>query len=273
LKRHGAWTLFREGDSLVLSAGADEQFLIDELDRDQSTEFHSAYEADDFARLETRGDAWSAFLRRLETAGVLYRRRAFATPLRVALVWSGAVDSGLLALLGHVLGLAPRLKLVRAGDTEVDLAVVLRTSAPLLELAERSVVGPHLLVDAAYHHTVSVGPLVWPGETACLQCFAGRIRHAWGDPPPPPEPTAARNHAFLAGWIALLLERFEREGGLPMLTNRAHVINLATLAGKTEAVHRLPWCPRCFPSFPERAPHGTGTFALPWTGDARGDAT
>ncbi len=261
LKRNRSWRLFWEAESLVVSAGADEQFLIDELDPDRSARFFAAYEADDFAPLEERDDEWRAFLRRLELAGVLYRRRAFAPPLRVKLAWSATVDAGLEALLAYVLASSPRLKLVSGAGEEADLVVVFRTSEALLEAAERSLAAPHLLVDAAYHHTVSVGPLVWPGATACLQCFAGRIRHGWGDPSPPPEPLAARGHPFLAGVIALLLEHFEREGGLPMLTNRALAINLATLTSKTEHVHRLPWCPRCFP---ERAPHGTGTFALPW---------
>jgi bacteriocin biosynthesis cyclodehydratase domain-containing protein len=180
-------------------------------------------------------------------------------------VWAVALDAGLEALLAHVLAASSGLRLVAAADGEADLVIVLRTSAPLLEAAATTIPAPHLLVDAAYHHTVSVGPLVWPGATACLQCFAGRIRHGWGDPAPPPEPLAARSHAFLAGLIALLLEQFQREGGLPMLTNRALVINLATLATKSEHVHRLPWCPRCFPM---RVPHGAGTFALPWAGEA-----
>jgi bacteriocin biosynthesis cyclodehydratase domain-containing protein len=261
LKRSRSWRLFWEAESLVVSAGADEQLLIDELDRERSARFFAAYEADDFAPLEEADDEWRAFLRRLETAGVLYRRRAFTPPLRVKLAWSVTVDARLEALLAHVLASSLRLKLVSGAGEEADLVVVVRTSEALLEAAERSIPTPHLLVDAAYHHTVSVGPLVWPGATACLQCFAGRIRHGWGDPSPPPEPLAARSHPFLAGLIVLLLERFEREGGLPLLTNRAHVINLATLATKTELVHRLPWCPRCFP---ERAPHGTGTFSLPW---------
>jgi bacteriocin biosynthesis cyclodehydratase domain-containing protein len=155
------------------------------------------------------------------------------------------------------------VRVADAGGTDADLLVWIRTRTSLLDtLGDYATVRvPHLLVDLAYHHTLSIGPLVWPGDTACLGCFGGRIRHLWGDPTPPAAPRALAALPLAASLVQTELDVFRERGSCPALVERAVVLDLETLTTRVERVHRLPWCPFCFPPGAE---HGAGSFALPW---------
>lgn len=87
-----------------------------------------------------------------------------------------------------------------AGLGDADLAVVVRHRSTHLEIAHQ-VLGlelPHLYVDIAFHHTVSIGPLVIPHETPCISCLYGRLNERWGDREPPSQPGVVTDYGPLA---------------------------------------------------------------------------
>jgi len=257
LTRSAHYTLIVEGDRLIVSGGADESYLVDELEGEGARALAAAWQAD---RLDAVAEGSLApVIRNLERLGAIVRTRA--TPAgTLAYALRGAPEAFVGALDG--MGVGEGITRVERG---ADLLVWIRTSETLLgrlpsDYASLRV--PHLLVDLAYHHTISIGPLVWPGETACLGCFGGRIRRTWGDPEPPPSPRAIEHAPIAAALVRTELRRFREQGNCPSLVERATAIDLETLATKSERVFRLPWCPFCFPE--NATPYGGGSFALPW---------
>jgi bacteriocin biosynthesis cyclodehydratase domain-containing protein len=258
LRNHPAWRLLLEDDKLIAVAGADELYLVDEVDAAGARALHDAWQAEAWEPLAA--GPLGAAVAKLERLGAIQRTLSGPRP---------ALSYAVLAV-GDAGAFAGRLgALVEAGIAEAPLAtadvvVIVRAAGPLLALGDAAagLRVPHLLIDVAYHHTVSIGPLVWPGETACLVCLAGRIRHAWGDPEPPPAPAAGASPLATA-LVADALWELRRTGGCAALVERTVAFDLARLTSKSERVHRLPWCPRCFP---EERPHGAGSFALPWKG-------
>jgi hypothetical protein len=120
---------------------------------------------------------------------------------------------------------------------------------------------PHLFVDLAYDHTVSIGPLVFPGETACLSCFVGRIIRNWGDPPPPEISNASDSAELIAAFIFECVKTFQKTGSCPELIEQVWSFNLRDFSSKYDKIFKLPWCPICFP---EKTKEGTGSFELHW---------
>lgn len=259
------WTLVVEEGRLILSGGADALYLVDEVTGAAAEALAEAFARDRLDALAQAQPAVARALVRLERIGAIVRARpAPATPLRAALVGVPALDGELARTIAQLAG--AEAAIVTEGPA---LTVVVRASGTLASLAEAcaGLAGPHLLVDVAHHETIVLGPLVWPSETACVSCLAGRVVRAWGDPPPPPSPRAGQSRALVAALVVEELRRFAALGDLPRLVERTTAIDLATWRSRTERVHRLPWCPRCFPVETDgaaAAPHGAGSFALPW---------
>ncbi len=250
------WTLLLEEDQLVASAGADELYLVDEASPVEARALHGAWRSGQPGTFDALGAAFAPLLGKLEKLGALQRtRRPPGATLRFALRAPVAIGVALDALL--------ETDLQHTDERDAELLVWVRASGTLMETLEpyATVRLPHLFVDLAYHHTISLGPLVWPGETACLGCLAGRIRHTWGDPEPPPAPEASTHVALAAALVREQLAEYRRLGSCPQLVERTVSFNVSTLATRTERVHRLPWCPWCFPG---ETPYGAGSFALPW---------
>lgn len=266
LRASPRWTLLFEGRELILSGGADELYLLDEVSAVDAPRLLAAFEAQaDAMALEALGrePGLALVMTRLERLGALERGVSPTSTLKVRATGSALA----VPLVTQIAGMLPRL--VVPVDDGAQLTLVVRTSGTLMEsVAAAPSDGPHVLVDLAYHHTMSVGPLVWPGETACLQCLAGRIRQAWGDPAAPAAPRATVSLALAAGFSAEVCRRFASDGGHAELVEHVVAIDLRTLEARRERVHRLPWCPRCFP---EGTPVGAGSFALPWSNVAAGD--
>jgi bacteriocin biosynthesis cyclodehydratase domain-containing protein len=253
------WTLVLEEGRLILSGGADALFLVDEVAGEAAAELARAFAADRLDAIDRSQPGVARALLRLERIGAVVRARpAPAAPLAVSRVGAPPELASLISQLG-----GPAMTVGDGGA----LTVVVRTTGTLAELSERcaAIAGPHLLVDVGHRETIVLGPMVWPGETACVSCLAGRIVRAWGDPPSPPSPRAADARALVAAIVVEELRRFAREGDCPRLVERTIAIDLPTWRTRTERVHRLPWCPRCFPAEATKAPHGAGSFALPWT--------
>ncbi|HZS37851.1 MAG TPA: hypothetical protein VFF06_13530 [Polyangia bacterium] len=253
------WTLLYEDDRAIASAGADELYLLDELDGAQARRLVEAWRAGTLDALA--GGELRPMLEKLAQLGVLLKvARAPGGTLRYAVRGLGAEHAALERLIGE---LAREAGGLQRSDEDPDLIAWFRAGGTLLDALGdyRAVRAPHLFVDVAYHHTLSLGPLVWPGETACLGCYGGRIRHVWGDPEPPRAPLAAAHAPLIAALVVEQLRQFAATGSCPALVERAVAFNLPSLETRAERVHRLPWCPFCFP--PE-TPYGAGSFALPW---------
>jgi hypothetical protein len=259
--RSAGWTLFLEGDKLIASGGADALFLLDELSAQDARALHDAWHSDALSSVSPD------ILAKLHKLGAL--RAKPAEPPRFTITGTGPFHPIAEALRKGTDLTSCTSEPAAAGTSATSeirpLSVIVRAGGSLIDAAERAagLRAPHLFVDVAYHHTVSLGPLVWPGETACLSCLAGRIRHAWGDPEPPPAPAVSLRVELIAALIGEQLRVFGETGTCTALVARTVSIDLETLSTRSERVHRLPWCPACFP---EQAPYGAGSFALPWEG-------
>jgi hypothetical protein len=236
-----AWSITREGGTLRVRAGADHLFALEDVGEDVAAAlltrplFRPAIGAgaDIFDQLVTLG----ALRPEISPAG---------DPLETSLVWAGDPVAGVAD------GVGPQLASARLSERRsVALVVYIRTTATLSATAELAAAGPpvpHLLVDAAYHHTVSLGPLVVPGDTSCLSCLVMRVSTAWGDEPPPPRPAASSSGRRLAAVVAAELDKVA--GGDTGLVNRTVALNLTTWRTTEGTLLKAPWCPACGPVEP-----------------------
>jgi bacteriocin biosynthesis cyclodehydratase domain-containing protein len=255
-----AWTTCLDGGRLILSGGADAHLLVDEVDAQGAERVHRAWHAGTLHELD-EDPALRAVLEAFSRLGAIARARRPTGALRAGLVFAGDVDTPLAELLRTFAG-RHGLRLEAGGDG-AELVILCRTNADLLTAAKAAPAEvPHLFVDLAFQHTLSLGPLVWPGETACIGCLAGRIAAVWGDPPPPPAPAAGTARELVAALVLERLRQFASVGTCPSLVERAVAIDLTTLETRSDRVHRLPWCPDCFPATPAA---GGGRLPLPWS--------
>jgi hypothetical protein len=260
-RRNPAWTLFLEDGRLVASAGADALFLLDEISPDDARALHAMWQTGSFDG--EPNEAVRRALVELENAGAIVVARPVVAPLRWALCVVGATPEAADVVGSAFDGGAAEASIVQVAQPEADVVVLVRAGGSLLEASEAGakLAAAHLFVDLAFAHTLSLGPLVFPGETACLTCFAGRIRFGWGDPPSPPEPTSLRRAPIAAAWIRDRLATFRETGTCATLVERCVAIDMDALTMRAERVFRLPWCTVCFPE-ERRGP--AGSFALPW---------
>jgi bacteriocin biosynthesis cyclodehydratase domain-containing protein len=250
LAPHPGWTLAGSDEALLLSAGADLRYAVADVPAAVADEVLAAWRAGHLDRTVLSAPAGEV-LDQLATAGAL--RPAFSEDDErppATTVFVGAPVDG-----------------YPTGDAEGSVVVLVRTTGTLAELARRAaeVNVPHLVVDVAYHHTVSLGPLVVPGQTACASCLAGRISARWGDEPPPPEPAAARAVVAMA---IVAHEVAKVTAGTSRLVNRTVAVDLDTWRTVEQAVLRLPWCASCGRRAGDgRA--GPGAIDLPWAAAER----
>lgn len=246
-----AWTISQSDGELTVHGGADARYLID-LETDAPSRFASLGH-DETIRRRDLSDTDQRVLEQLVTAEIVVPILATGATLRVA-------------VLGDPPGLAlPSRKAFQivAASKAHDLAVVIRTTSTYAHLLDTldytSLTTPHLLADLAFHHTVSIGPLVFPGETACLACLEGRLRTRWGDDTPPP---AARVADQDAGFVAELAatELVKIAGGDTSLTNKTVSWDLQSRTVTVNQLLKVPLCPVCTRSRMEI----DGSLALPW---------
>ncbi|RMD59983.1 hypothetical protein D6833_10615 [Candidatus Parcubacteria bacterium] len=262
------WKVFFEDGRLVVTQGADAVYMLEELSSEDARRVYEAYCQGTLHKLlssQAAGDEVRRAIRELERAGVVYKKIAERRPaerLPFSVQWVGKPSRSIAGLLEQFAKGSTALSL----ESEVSrarLVVFVRTSAKLAEVMGeyRTLRVPHLLVDIGYHHTVSLGPFVFPRETACLGCFVGRITRYWGDPEPPPAPRVGENSALIASLIIAQVRTFQERGSCPALIEQVCAFDLADLTAKKENVFRLPWCPICYPDHPRE---GLGSFELPW---------
>lgn len=129
-----------------------------------------------------------------------------------------------------------------------EIAVLVRTKGTFADFLKESkyktMALPHIFIDLAYHHTVSVGPLVFPGATPCVACLEGRVKTRWGDDRPPTEATAQTTLAsYAAELTALELLRFAaRDTSLTFKTVSHDTVERATSVNKLLTVPQCPYC-------------------------------
>ena len=247
---------------LILSGGDDEQFGVIEVDPALAEVILEAWgqgEFDDTA-LRQRAPGVSSILDRMILVGALIPAVSEAV--------DGAVGK---PRSWSVLGIGPaahpvltRLALDggrRFTDDGPDdeLVVVVRSGGSyddLLEATEPIGRRPHLLIDATFHHTVCVGPVIVPGITPCIGCLVSRLRSRWGESAVAPEPMAATNASLVAG-LALtgVHQWFDRTSALCARSVR---LDLKDWSFTSDVFLQFPGCVRCrnspMPVIGEQAP-------------------
>lgn len=246
------WRLDIHDGRLVVSAGADEVYLVDEAPADALVPLMQAWQDQRCAGL-VDDPVLGAAVRQLRRLGALLPADALhhtAQP-RARLRWFGEPWPELeeaLRLHGWKL------------EDDAPLQLCLRTNASwsemLADYQRQPPQGTHVLLDLAYHHTISLGPLVVPGQTACLACFGHRITHRWGDLPPPSAPA---NRQRLAGVAALMADHVSLGS---RCVEASLALDLRHLNITRSPVYLQPGCEVC--AHHRSSPTGTGALALPW---------
>ncbi|QWF77053.1 hypothetical protein [Amycolatopsis sp. CA-230715] len=245
-----AWRAQPRDEGVVVYAGADQTYLIPDLTRHQVDGVTRLFEQDAIDPAEIAEDV-RPLLPRLRSLGALrpavLPSRETPRRLRVGVRATGPLPTALTVALYEAFP--------PVASPELDLVV--RTAGTLRDLASLAaeLTRPHLLLDLAYHHTISLGPLVVPGATACLACLAVRSGRRWGDPPPPERPSAT-DCANLAVALAEHALRRLWDGSLA-LTDRVVSHHLDELTTTSEHVLPSAACPVC-PGFE------VGKTVLPW---------
>jgi hypothetical protein len=135
------------------------------------------------------------------------------------------------------------------GGVDYDLLVLVRTSETLTEFIKEhdylSITKPHLFLDLAYEHTISLGPLVFPGISSCIACLQGRVETRWGNHKPPPKARSVNELAGLAkDWLSIELKKlFDSEDY--SLVNKTAVMDMQARTITSNKLLTVPICPYC----------------------------
>ena len=130
-----------------------------------------------------------------------------------------------------------------------DLVVLHRSFGSLDEFLKISEYGKlskaHLFLDSAYHHVVSLGPLVFPGDSACLSCLVGRLAYRWEDVSPPDAPKADSDFGgLLSSFLDCELRAFLARDD-SFLVNKTLAIDFQDRSMKHNKLLRVPDCHYC----------------------------
>jgi len=252
--KNDRWSMIFENGLLCITRGADDVYLLDEVKDGSDAEIlYSAWKNGDFGSLP---DRFGDILGKLVQAGVIGARRVLdSRVLKVGLTVHGDLpfEREIAECIEREEGLAP----ARDG---ADVQLIFRTNRTLFQALEgyEKVDVPHLFIDLAYDHTVSVGPLVFKGETACLRCLAGRIARNWGDPEPPASPGILVERELIVALTLLRLREYASRGSCPDLVNAIWSFDVRKHTCRHDTLLKLPWCPDC------GAAVSDGRIDLPW---------
>lgn len=242
------WSIAQQGKSLVISGGADARYEV-ELENDEQSFFATVNTSKPFTRSKLKtGDI--RVLEELVTAEIIVPLLQKGRELKVGII-----------------GDANKLALPFYNDARTaELLLIVRVNSTYAEILEKieyqSVTKPHLFVDMAFHHTLSLGPLVFPGETACVACLQGRISTRWGDEAPPTSPLAANKYLGIVSELILLeVNRISHDD--TSLTNKTISWNFQDRVTKNNQLLKVPLCPVCAQN---KIDH-RGALALPWSKD------
>ena len=232
------WRITQEGDQLHVAGGQDAIYTI-ELEDANASFFAGLAHGRTFRRRDL-SSADGLVLEQLLTAAVI---EPVLPPKRAKRVVQCV---GLESKNGASL---PVGRSFRQGAVRADVVVLVRTHQSLGDFLRRhnyaAITKPHLFLDIAYNHTVSLGPLVFPGVTSCVACLEGRLKTRWGDATPPPHPAGQENLMGIAKeWLAAELDRiFEQEDY--SLVNKTVTLNVQDRTMATHTLLTVPLCAYC----------------------------
>ncbi len=253
-----SWTLVHDRGLLVLHAGADELFAIEDVSDAVAAELLALW-SEPVMRPGTLSQEAGDVFEQLKAARIVRNVVAPRPQYALGLRFAGMPDAALATAL--VAALPAEVKLAEDG-ADADLLLIVRTDGTLAQLTGddyADLTTPHLLLDLAFGHTISLGPLVFAGQTACLACLAGRISHLWGDLEPPPRPRMTEHPGLAAGLAALAVGEILLRAGRS-LVNRTVAYDFAAHGVRSDSVYRLPMCPACSTAGGARR----GSIELPW---------
>ncbi len=245
------WRITQSGNALLITGGADARYEL-ALESDKPSVFAGIKSDVTIFRSELNPQDLAA-LEQLVTAEVIVPKTRKTKRLKVAFMG----DS-------HKLPLSDSTFFSLTKPTQpYDIAVILRTNSTFAQLldtiAYQSITRPHLFVETAFHHTLSIGPLVFPGETACIACLQGRISTRWGDDKPPRSPQAiAKYTELITVLINTELQRIAK--GDSSLVNKTYAWDLQDREISHNRLLKVPLCPICINN---KIDH-SGALALPW---------
>ena len=240
LKRNKNWNMIMEDKKLFITRGADEIYFLDEAKDEMVSPIFCAYENDNWDNLAANKD-YDDIIRILKQTGFIYKNQIEAKKdLRLSIQYFGDESNKLSKALQN-------MRDVTYESGGHDLLLIIRTNSPLIKILDSysTIEAPHLFIDLAYCNTISIGPLVYKGETACLSCFVGRLATRWGDPPPPEEPYASTKTELIVALIQEKVEEYLTYGNCPDLINNVWSFNTKHFSATFDGVHKLPWCPVC----------------------------
>lgn len=237
------------GKALQVTGGADAKFEVD-LESDKKSFFDNLKSTKSFTRSSLDANDQKV-LEQLLTAEIIVPK----------LEKKGALKVG---VLGDDFKLNIDNKEIRLTNKkdQADIILVFRTNSSygklLSSIDYQEIDKPNLFIDLAYHHTVSVGPLVFPGETACIACLQGRVTTRWGDDVPPKKPNITADYQLICGLIESELIKILK--GDTSLTNKTVSWNFQDRFSKTNQLLKVPICPICNRNKLAYA----GSLELPW---------
>lgn len=228
-----AWNVTQAKNILHLHGGADAEYTV-ELTDDSPSRY--AKPQGKFTRgLLSAAD--EEVFDQLLLAGVI----ELVSPPQKATLRVGVVGDELPFMLQN-----ERLQLTET-TAEADIVLVCRYTSWHGEIIKKtdyySLNVPHIYVDMAYHHTVSLGPLVYPGQTACIGCLYGRLRERWGDEKPPEKPNTTMYKEMIRTWLERELERIA--DGDVSLVGKTISWNMDQRAMQQDVLLRSTACPQC----------------------------
>lgn len=250
------WTLLLEQDQLIVSGGQDEFFLIDELNSKEAKELFELYKKSSFENIENKNI--HEVVQKLKKLGIIYPKHETKNKIKYSIRTIGKEDKKVSGLIKKI----AQNEFEYESEEKADIIIMVRRGGkPSDILKDYPIDKPHILIDVGNNHTISLGPIVFPSETACLGCFVGRLTFNWGDADSPKEPLASTHIELLASLIIEQLRTFQNQGNCPALLEKSISVDLNNYKTMLDHIYKLPWCPYCFP---DKESYGEGSFELPW---------
>jgi bacteriocin biosynthesis cyclodehydratase domain-containing protein len=255
--RNDIWSLQYENGLLVLNAGADYIYAVEDLNETVAEEILDLWKTN-FEQTSYLSNRAKEILEELKSAGIVQIEFLNKETLNFDLRYLGSSNQAVFKKVSQIIEEDSLLHLTDSSKS--DFTLFLRTNSVWKDILDNyNEKNPHMLVDISFHHTISVGPLVIPRETACLGCLVGRITNLWGDPKPPATPKIQEYECLIASIIVTELKKIaENNQGL---VNRTVSFNFEDYKVQSDALYKLPWCPFCGQ---EDEMNKIGSVELPW---------
>ncbi len=242
------WAAEEDGEVVVVYAGADLLYEVQDLDAAQRRTVCSWFVGEPVVD-EQLGDRHQAVVSLLTSVGAV---RLDSPPATVSVQWVGDIDPSIADRFISILNDLGVSVATPTRDISVDsdrLLVLIKTNVSMYDcaLVTDALVAAgqtHLFCDVGFDHTITIGPTVVPGRTACVRCLAERVGGRWNDTQPPAQPHAVPDGSqALAMLVGRALRRSETTG-LPFV-NEVVTLDLDRLSTTHDRVFRNPWCSAC----------------------------